>query len=111
MKTPVFFKLTSLFLVIFFLFISPRAGAALNENSPAFQSESAFNFCITDVPVTGTYPEVKINFRVFDNGLNPVDLLSDKDLRVSENGLAPIPFESVSKNSSQTVGIDYYVFK
>ncbi len=109
MKTPVFFKLTSLFLVIFFLFISPRAGAALNENSPAFQSESAFNFCITDVPVTGTYPEVKINFRVFDNGLNPVDLLSDKDLRVSENGLAPIPFESVSKNSSQTVGIDYYV--
>lgn len=109
MKPPFFFKMTFLFLVIFFLFISPQPGTALNENSPAFQSESAFNFCITDVPVTGTYPEVKINFRVFDNELNPVGLLSDKDLRVSENGLAPIPFESVSKNSSQTVGIDYYV--
>ena len=109
MKPPVVIKMISLFLVTLTLFLSPQSGAALNANSPASQSESAINFCITDVPVTGTYPEVKINFRVFDQGLNPVDLLSDKELRVSENDLAPVPFESVSKNSSQVAGIDYYI--
>lgn len=109
MKPLAMLKMISLFLVILSLFLSPQAGAALSETSPVFQAESAFNFCITDVPVTGTFPEVKINFRVFDQGLNPVDPISDKDLRVSENGLVPIPFDSVTKNSSQTVGIDYYI--
>ena len=109
MKPSVAYKWISLFLVILTLFVSPKAGAALNINSPASQAESAINFCITDVPVTGTYPEVKINFRVFDQGLDPVDLISDKDLRVSENGLAPVPFDSVTKNSANATGIDYYI--
>jgi len=75
----------------------------------ALQDSSTLNFCITDVPTIGTFPAVKFNFRVFDRKFDPVKEISDQDLRVSENGLNPVPLTPGMLSNEQGLGVDYYI--
>lgn len=110
MKLSVVFRVIVLFFVIFSLLITPQTGGALHSsNSAVAQAENTLNFCITEVPVTGAYPNVKINFRVFDQLLTPVAQISDQDIRISENGMPAVPFTSGMQSNAQGLGMDFYI--
>jgi hypothetical protein len=108
MKPSVLVKLAALLIVALSLLMSPKSGKAIRIEAPAVQTETSLNFCVTDMPLTGNYPEVAINFRIYDQLLNPVDKVSEQDLRISENDMPAVPFSSIVQDSSQALGMEFY---
>lgn len=108
MKPSVLVKLATLLIVVLSLLMTSRSGKAIRVETPVVQSETSLNFCITDLPLTGNYPEVTIDFRVYDQLLNPVDKVSELDLRISENGMPAVPFSSIVQDNSKILGMEFY---
>ncbi len=108
MKSSVVNKLAILFCVMLMLLVMTQPSAALNLKYVQALDSANINFCITDVPVTGSFPIVKVNFRVFDQSFNPVSSISDQDLRVSENGQTAVPTDPGMQINQQELGLDFY---
>lgn len=108
MKSSVTNKISTLLFVMLVLLVTTQPGAALNIKHVWVSDSANLNFCITDVPVTGSFPTVKVNFRVFDQAFNPVSSISDQDLRVSENGQAAVPTDPGMQINEQELGLDFY---
>ena len=108
MKPSIAYKMTMLFFVTLSLLITTQPGVALNLKPALTQDSANLNFCITDIPITGNFPNVNVNFRVFDQALNPVNNISDQDLRVSENGQTAVPTDTGMQSNAQGLGVDFY---
>jgi len=108
MKRSIVHRIIVLFFVTTLLLMTTRPGEALNLKSASVQDLANLNLCITDIPITGGFPTVKINFRAFDQALNPVNNISDQDLRVSENGQPALPTDSGMQSNALGLGVDFY---
>ena len=108
MKSSVVNKLAILFCVMLMLLVMTQPSAALNLKYVQALDSANINFCITDVPVTGSFPIVKVNFRVFDQSFIRVSCISDQDLRVSENGQTAVPTDPGMQINQQELGLDFY---
>jgi hypothetical protein len=104
-------KVTVVFFTICILSGIPWQGSntatALEGN---FQSDetSENKFCITETPLTGSFPIVQLKFRSLDPKLNPVLGLSDNELRISENGQIAVPLTGGIQTTPADLGSDFY---
>lgn len=100
-------RFLSVFIVLFMLFgVNNQGNVFAEENS---QDESNITFCLLGVPSAGAFPKVNVNFRVFDNNLNPVENVVGQDIQVSENGATPVSLSSGLQSNAQGVGLDFYI--
>ena len=111
MKRNIMFKISMLSLIVFSSLVNPWLGAgnALGINHFQTQDAPTNKFCVSEVPSSNAFPTIDLTFRAVDPEINPINDISDKDLRISENGQVPVPLEGGMQVNKQGLGIDYYI--
>lgn len=99
----------SALLFIFVLSFSMTVSGLAIENLPRQNTNPAYNFCIAETPSAGSFPDVNIIFRAFDQNFNPLDNLAANDMRISENGQPPVQLQGGVQIDPLGLGIDYYI--
>ena len=100
-----FFYLT----IVFLLLVFPVTGNAKETTIESQQSNGPTILCITSVPNTSSFPNIVVNFKMIDGTLSPITDLDERDFRFSENEKPEVLLSSLLPNSTERVGIDYYV--
>ena len=101
-----FVKLAVLALALIF---SNTVSGKASENPIRQDTRPALTFCATEPPGLGSFPDVNVVFRAFDQNLNPINDLSPKEIRISENGQSPIPLQNGVQINSNDLGIDFHI--
>lgn len=99
----------SVYVFIFVLSFSIATSGLAAENLPRQDANAAYNFCVAETPGAGSFPDVDIVFRAFDQGLNPINNLAAKDIRISENGQSPVQLQDGMQINSLGLGIDFHI--
>lgn len=99
----------SVYVFIFVLSFSIATSGLAAEKLPRQDANAAYNFCVAETPSAGSFPDVDIVFRAFDQGLNPINNLEAKDIRISENGQSPVQLQDGMQINSSGLGIDFHI--
>lgn len=98
-----------LFFTLAFTFLFSTALADGTTAAPVHQDESpAVNFCVSEAPIAGKFPDVSLVFRAYDQNLRPIPNLPEQNIRISENGQTPVPLSGMQVNPLG-LGADFYV--
>lgn len=104
--------LTGLILLVILALLSPANAPTVKalqpEGNTSYQTTSGPTVCVLDTPVTSSYPDVQLSFRMFDAAFLPVTNLTDQQIRISENGNPAVPLNSNLQTNDARGGIDYY---
>lgn len=95
-------------LMLLFQASPPKVQALAKIQEIAAQSVTGPTACISEAPLTASYPNVQINFRMFDQSLLPITDLTDQQIRISENGKPAVPLKTNLQVSATRGGIDFY---
>lgn len=100
-------RLSTLILTIIFFLSNISVSNALEAG---FQdARSSIDFCIIENPGIGSFPDVDLAFRAYDQNLIPIENLSARDIRISENGQPPIQIQDGMQISSAGLGVDFHI--
>ena len=70
---------------------------------------SLINFCVSNIPLTREFPDVKLIFSASDQNMNPINNDQDQEISISDNGQVFSPLLPGIKVNSENLGIDFYI--
>lgn len=86
----------------------PIRGLALGDMNVKNQVGVNSTLCVSSQPDITNYPEVGIDFRLFDAKFVPVTTITDPQLRISDNNQPALPLQTGVQRSPVQGGIDFY---